>query len=697
LPADRPRATIGATMGPRTSRRLAWGIGLVSIALMLARLGLMYADRNAVLTDATGGLLGTTEWNLANVLSDVANLAVPIIGIVLSTRVPENRLGWMFLAAGAFLASASFCQVYAQHALVIDPGNWPGGEVALWGATWGWTAPIGLLALVILLFPTGELPSRAWRPLLWFTAIDVAALSITAMVYAAIHGVDVLHESEVSGTIGGLFALTFLGLVIALIACVASVGVRFRAARGAERLQLKGFLVAALLVGTTFVVGNVVDTPLMSILSSLSLLLLWVSIAVAVVRYRLYDIDVVISKAVVFGALVAFITVVYVAVVVGVGALVGEGRSPLLAALAAWIVALAFQPVRGWARRLANRVVYGRRATPYEVLSEFSDQLAGTYSTDDVLPRMAQLVAAGTGAERTTVWLRVGGELRAEAWWGGEPDVRALPLGNGTLPPMSAEDAVVPVRHADGLLGAISVRMHASEPLGPEQGRLITDVASQAGLVLSNVRLIEELRASRQRLVAAQDAERRKLERDLHDGAQQQFVAVGIKARLVEGLIGSDQERARDLLREVVADTQGALENLRDLAHGIYPPVLADQGLAAAVAAHARKVPVPVDVEVAGTGRFPQEIEAAVYFCCLEALQNIAKYAEATHADVRIGTEDGSLVFTVADDGRGFDPAAARGAGLQSMRDRLDALGGSLEVRSAPGAGSRVTGRVPLG
>ncbi len=685
-------------MAPETSRRLAWSIGLVSIAFLLARLALIYADRNTVLDDSAVGLVGAVRWTLDVVLSDVVFLAVPIIGILLATRVPKNGLGWMFLLAGLFGALASFGQVYAQHALLIDPGNWPGGRMALWCATWGWTVPIGLLPLVILLFPTGHLHSRSWRPVFRFTVIDAVALTGTAIVYASVRGADVLEETQTSGPVGLLFFLAFMAMLIALVLCVAAVVVRFRAAHGVERLQLKGFLAAAVLFAGTFVIGQLNDTPVTSVLSSLALLLLWVSIAVAVVRYRLYDIDVVISKAVVFGALVAFITVVYVAVVVGVGALAGEGRSPLLAALAAGIVALAFQPVRGWARRLANRVVYGRRATPYEVLSEFSDQLAGTYSTDDVLPRMAQLVAAGTGAERTTVWLRVGEEVRVEAWSGAEPDVRALPVDDGSLPTMSGEDAVVPVRNAGGLLGAISVRMPATEPLGPEQDRLLADVASQAGLVLSNVRLIEELRASRQRLVAAQDAERRKLERDLHDGAQQQFVAVGIKARLVEGMIGRDEERARVLVREVVADTQAALDNLRDLAHGIYPPVLADRGVGAALAAQAHKAPIPVEVEVDGLRRHPPEVEAAIYFCGLEALQNVAKYAAASSASVRVWEEDGRLGFSVSDDGRGFDPAVtARGAGLQNMADRLAALGGSLDVRSAPGAGTTIEGRVPTG
>ncbi len=238
--------------------------------------------------------------------------------------------------------------------------------------------------------------------------------------------------------------------------------------------------------------------------------------------------------------------------------------------------------------------------------------------------------------------------------------------------------------------------MPASEPFGPVQEKLIRDLASQAGLVLRNVRLIEDLRASRQRLVAAQDEERRKIERNLHDGAQQQLVALALKQRLVATLVSRDPQKAAVMMEELQADTTEALSNLRDLARGIYPPLLADRGLAAALDAQARRAAVPVTVEADGVGRYPQEAETAVYFCCLEALQNVAKYAHASRAVVRLSANDGQITFAVEDDGDGFDlKRTSLGTGVQGMIDRVDALGGTLEVQSEPGRGTTITGHVP--
>jgi len=495
------------------------------------------------------------------------------------------------------------------------------------------------------------------------------------------------------------------GVIVAVL-CVASMVIRLRRSRGEVRQQVRWLaylgladvvLFVATIVTNIIWPNSLVSNVLFVALFSTIFLGIPAASAIAILKYRLYDLDIVIKKTVVFGALVAFFTVVYVAVVVGIGAAIGKRGNTVLTFAAAAIVAIAFQPVRTRARRFADRVVYGKRASPYEVLSEFADRVSGAYSTDDVLPRMAQIVGAGTGASRAEVWLRVGPEIRLTADWPADREAHptALPLVGDDLPDVPGSTRTFPVRHQGELLGAISVTVPASEPLTPTQEKLVQDLASQAGLVLRNVRLIEELKASRQRLVAAQDQERRRIERNIHDGAQQQLVALAVKLNIARSLVGRDETKETELLDQLKAETQEALDTLRDLARGIYPPLLSDKGLAAALDAQARKSPIPVEVEADGIGRYPQDVEAAVYFCCLEALQNVAKYAQATRAGVRLAARDGELRFEVSDDGSGFDPAATpKGSGLQNMADRLAALGGSIDIRSHPGGGTTVAGRV---
>jgi signal transduction histidine kinase len=253
------------------------------------------------------------------------------------------------------------------------------------------------------------------------------------------------------------------------------------------------------------------------------------------------------------------------------------------------------------------------------------------------------------------------------------------------------------IRDRGELLGAISLRMPASDPMDPSKARLVRDLAAQAGLVLRNVRLIEDLRASRQRLVAAQDEERRRIERNIHDGAQQQLVALAVQLKLVRQMLDRDPATVGPMVDGLQAAATTALEDLRDLARGIYPPLLADKGLAAALDSQARKAAVPVSVSADAVGRYPQEIEAAVYFCSLEALNNVAKYAGSSAAEVHLAQENGHLTFTVHDDGAGFDPeTTGYGTGLHGMADRLDAIGGDLTVDSAPGRGTTIRGCVPV-
>jgi signal transduction histidine kinase len=252
------------------------------------------------------------------------------------------------------------------------------------------------------------------------------------------------------------------------------------------------------------------------------------------------------------------------------------------------------------------------------------------------------------------------------------------------------------VRHQGDLLGAITLEPAPGDPMNPARETLVRDLAAQAGLVLRNVRLIEDLRASRQRLVSAQDEERRRLERDIHDGVQQQLVALTVQLRLAEQLVDRDPAKAREHLSALQQRTNEALEDLRDLAHGIYPPLLADKGLPTALQAQARKSPVPVTVEANAVARYPQAVESAVYFSCLEALNNVAKYAGADHVSMTIEQRNGSLLFEVADDGRGFDAdGTSYGTGLQGIADRLDAIGGTIHISSEPGRGTRLTGTVP--
>ena len=510
---------------------------------------------------------------------------------------------------------------------------------------------------------------------------------------------------------GPVLTVAALGAIGASLASAAALLVRFRRARGEERQQIRwvafAVAIAAFLFVALFVTGIGLGPNESRPLNDISFFLFFLTIGlgiplaagVAILKYRLWDLDIVLKKAAVAAVLVILI-VVAALVLLGIvgGIVVGPlSDNPAAMLLAGLAIGLLFWPLRRVARLIADRLVYGRRATPYEVLTEFSERLAETYSTQDVLLRMANVLHAATGAATATVWLRIGSELRPAAWWPADAEAPpALRASAGSLPELPG-DLAVEVRDQAELLGALVVAMPANDPLDRSRERVVQDLAGQAGLVLRNVRLIEELRASRQRLVKAQDDGRRAIERNIHDGAQQQLVALAVKLRLADAMVDKDTVKAHDLLGQIQQETSRALQDLRDLARGIYPPLLADKGLAAAVEAQARKSPVPIAVEADSIGRFPQEIEAAVYFCVLEGLQNALKHANSTRTTVRLAATDGHLTFQIADDGRGFDTgAAAYGTGLQGMADRLDAIGGTLEVTSAPGQGTTVTGRLPV-
>jgi signal transduction histidine kinase len=432
-----------------------------------------------------------------------------------------------------------------------------------------------------------------------------------------------------------------------------------------------------------------------------------ISVTIAILRHRLYDIDLVLNRTIVFGALAVFITGLYVVVVVGVGTLIGDPSNVALTVGTTALVAAAFEPVRARVQHWANVAIYGRRATPYEVLAAIAADMGSAGGGDGQLEGMAALLADGTGAEHATVWVNVDDGLRATACWPSHDPAEhpALVVAGGDLELPSGAAHIEPVRHDGELLGALSLDRRREDPVTPREQRLVAELAGQASLVLGNARLrarlrarLEELRASRQRLVATQDEARRRLERDLHDGAQQQLVALKVKlgmARTIAEKEGAGEAVTRRL-EQLSATADRAVDSLRSLARGIYPPLLEAEGLERAITAQASSAPIDVVVRADGVGRYSRQVEATIYFCVLEALSNTVEHADASSVEIVLKDLGDRLSFRMADDGRGFDPGTTpRGLGLRNMADRIDALGGEFRVEAAPGTGIRLHGTIP--
>ncbi|MGI8615345.1 MAG: sensor histidine kinase [Actinomycetota bacterium] len=686
--------------------RLAIGLGGLVVLLCLVGVGLVLVR----------GDQGHSMLWLALALAISAYGAV---GALIASQVPRNPVGWL-VASGA-LAVAQF--LFAEG-ILAGPGSLTG-----WSRPLAWVIVLVLpvapacLILALLYFPDGRLANRWFRPVMWAVVGGSLLLFLSHLAHleelgseVGLRGLDWALGLPLVDIYVGIWGMSML---LGSMAVLASLLVRRRRGSEEDRRPLRwllrmllalvalvavGFGGGALLVAVTGDADDAWFAFMFLFLGGAAIVLFGIPMAltVGVLRYRVYEIDLTIRKTIVGRVMVAYVVLAFVFIASAPLSL-SDASLDLSRRLPAWIVipilflGMSFGPVRRWARRGADRILYGARATPYEVLSEFGERVGETYSTEDVLPRMAQLLAAGTGASEARVWLRVGRELQDVARWPeGTTEAEARLMAGSDLPSLPDGETFAVV-HQGEMLGALAITVPLNDPMNPAKDRLARDLASQAGLVLRNVRLIEELRASRQRLVAAQDHERRRLERNIHDGAQQQLVAIAVKLKLADALVGKDEGRAHAMLAGLQAEANEALEDLRDLARGIYPPLLADQGLEVALDAQARRSPVAVSVEPDGIGRYPQEVEAAVYFCCLEALQNIAKYAEASEVTVRLEQRDSRLLFSVRDDGAGFDPIGLKGgSGLTNMRDRLEALGGALEVTSSAGSGTTISGLIPV-
>ena len=685
-----------------------------------ARLGALAGISGAVVAtlQSTHAQLGPGRF----VLLAVA-LAWCVGAIATSFERPEEPLGATMAAIGGAIALA----MLASAELAGHPGSDLAALIRAVGIAA--IAPLGVhLALGL---PDGNLDSRVRRS--WALAVDALGLALTGWLF--------LDRPRVV-TVG----ILFLAITATAIGLVGFVGRCQRARTQGARARLQwpawGVLTAAGITLAAVLLNALVGwPPALRAVAVISTVLIPVSLALGSHRALTVRIDRLLVHTITSGGLAAIIGVVSLGVIASLGRSLDAGERSLLglSIAGAAVAALLWVPARERLQDYANRRVYGEQHAPDEVIRTFGSRLTRALPLEELLLQLAESLKKTMDLERAEVWTRNGGQLErsvsvpdrghteldladeevgviARAGVSGPAWIRVW------LPSLLAESPadneppirVAPVTNSGELLGVIVVRRVPGDTAFQEDDdQALAELARQVGLALHNLKLdsalqdsldevqrqADELRRSRARIVEATDLERRRIERDLHDGAQQHLVALAVSTRLARQLADSDPNATKAMLDQIAADLQDAVQELRNLAHGIYPPLLMDRGLTDALRAAGNRAALPTSVEIDDIGRYPQQVEAAIYFCCLEALQNAGKHAGADATiTIRLREEQGALVFDVTDTGAGFDPSsgAAQGHGFVNMADRVGAFGGSVRIDSAPARGTSVIGRVPL-
>lgn len=685
-------------------RRLVWGALGVFGALVLA-----------------GTVLEALAWNgsaqvraltvdspLTGLATLPALLAGPVVGALIATRRPGHPVGWLLLATGVAAAWGWFTHSYGMYGLVGYPGSLPAAGVVTSLGQLSWLAFALPITLLPLWFPDGHPPGRRWRAVGWLAAAGMLIGSVgTVLAPGRLQDGPPLDNPLGMESPAGLFAAVRDGglalVLLAAVLAVTSLLVRYRRADQVSRQQLKWlFWTAAVLIvlvlvanlapglryGENAAVGLVVDALLQVGLP--------VAVAIAILRHRLYDIDLLIRRSVVYGALWALITVAYAVAAWTLG-VAASGRLPIeVAVLLAVVVTLVFQPLRRRLDRLADRLVFGHRPSGYALVADLGSAIGEIGAPEQLAVRVAALVRHGLDLEWTRVVLAESGAVAV--------DGPANSVGEPQL--------AVPLRYGEEQVGTVECGPSRERPLSTADREVLDAITTQAGLAVHDLRLTAELRqrleqvrdqsaelaASRARIVAAQEGERRRIERNLHDGAQQELVALIAKTRLARVQLHREPEQAEATLTELQRDAQLALAGLRELAQGIHPTVLADKGLVEAIEDRTARLPITVTVHAdppVRRSRFADAIEGAAFFAVSEALANVLKHAHTDQADVRLWHEDGVLRLEVADRGRGFAPDTVDSIGLPRLADRIEALGGSLRVRSSAGTGTVLSARLP--
>ena len=666
-------------------------------------------------------------WLLPGAFALVATAVLGLLGGQLSGTAVDVGTGLAWYLAGALAYMARPTNRAARLLLItvtaLALGKCIGNAIALasmtrpelahdWAAVVlvdaaGWAVTAAGVA-VFAMFPDGKYQRRyerwivrsvplAFLPLVVLYLLGSPRIGTSQFGWVSLDAASPLYVrglDPVGAVAGAVIGATLLVVVPALAVLL----LRYRRFGAEQRRQIKWPLYALSVSAISVVVLALAPGPpaipfwIAAVQYVGTMALLPAGLALGIVMHRGLDIDDVIRRSVVYGALWAVIAAAYVVVAAALGVAVGQ-RVPLaLAVLLAIVATLFFQPARRRLERFADRVVFGPRLSGYELISQLGMRLQSTVAPEDVAGSVAATIQAGLGAS----WVRVMLD-RPER----------MPIASaGTDPGYGVAELSAPLVHGDRIVGVIECGPKTEGRYNSADQELLNTLGRQAALAIRNSQLgaelsqsVDELAASRARLVQAEELERRRLERDLHDGVQQELVGVLARLGLARNQLRRDRALAEATLREAQIDAQRALESLQELARGIHPAILTDRGLVEAVEERATRMPIPVEVHANGLGggaRFPLEMEGAAYFFVSEGLANIVKYASATRAFVRFHTEPGRLVVEVQDDGRGFDPAMVKKSGLRGLEDRISALGGRVEVVSRPGQGTELRAVLPM-
>ncbi len=630
--------------------------------------------------------------NYLKLIYVVPNVAFALIGLLLTTRRPEHPISWIIAASALGSAILSFSHPYAVEALVTNPGSLPGGLAAAWLDNWAWLPWLIVFpSVLLLLMPDGHLASRRSWPaaaaLALGTVLTVVGVSSTATF--DLDGTTVENPlAPAKSTAVAIVAIAGAVLLLAGVAAsLAAFTVRYRTSEGDERQQLRWvglFLGLAVVLGVSgALMWGVV--PGAAVLPALAGLALPAGIAVAILKYRLYEIDLVVNRALVYGVMTVCVVAAYVAVVGLVGLALSPGGDLVLSLVVTGAVAVCFQPLRARVQRFVNQLMYGKRDDPYTAIAGLGRRLANSLEPGAVLPTVVETIGQTLALQYVGLVLVGDGAPRDGA--------TAAEFGRS-----GGELLVVPLVHGSAAVGELRLGPRPGERLRERDHRLIADLAPQVAAAVHAVALSQELQLARQRIISLREEERRRIRRDLHDGLGPSLAGLTFTLEAVRNLSDSNLERADELLVSATEQVQTMIGDVRRLIYGLRPPALDQLGLAASLrglAAQETSSETLVTVEApSAVPALPAAVEVAAYWIAQEALTNVKRHARAATCNVRVSIEPTALRLEIADDGRGLT-SGSLGIGLHSMKERATEIGGTCEIVRGLGGGTLVTASLP--